>query len=154
MHERALLDTNVVAYWIAGHEAFKSSVAKVFGDLRRKKTSVFISAVTVQELEVWARFNNSLEDVRAYLGANYPEPLALDKHSAREAARLAAVVQRPKGGTKSETAELVDRWHRDASIAGIANHHGMNKLVTANRKDFEPFVEHVNFELIVLASVQ
>lgn len=149
MSIRVLFDTNVVSYWLRGSEQFQPRLKKVLGDLRRKKAAKFISVITTQEMEVWARHGKQLDQLRQFLSAQFSPPLIFDALCAREAARLAALVPRDSGGTtKAERREITDRWHRDASIAATAHQHGLDQLVTANGKDFSPFSEHISCEIV------
>ena len=147
---RVLFDTNVVAFWLRETPGFKLPIKKVLGDLRRKKAQKFISVVTVQELEVWARHGQGeyLDKLRTFLGAHFGPPLIFDHAMAKMAAQLAAVTPRKEGATGSERKDITNAWHRDASIAAAAQQHGMSAVITANAKDFVAFKEHVDWELV------
>jgi predicted nucleic acid-binding protein len=147
---RVLVDTSVIVAWIGEDPRFKVHLKKVLGDLRRKRASKFISVVTVQELEVGARYEggDALEKLRAFLGAHFAPPLILDHATAKLAAQLAAGTNRRAGASSSERRHFTNVWHRDASIAAIAQHHALDAIVTANMKDFAPFAEHLDCRLI------
>jgi len=145
---RVLFDTSVISYWLSGSAKFKPSIQKVQADLRKKKAVRLISVITIQELEVWARHGNELEGARNHLSTQFSTPLNFDLACAREAARLASLVQRAPATGKGEKRDIANLWHRDAGIAATAHHHGLDALVTANYKDFAPFAEHMNCELI------
>ncbi len=147
---RALFDTCVVSSWLARDPRLHVGLRKVRADLAKKKASLLISSVTIQELEVFGHHTGTLEQLRGFLSAHF-RIVPFDTECARHAARLAARVQRPMGGTKTEKAALTNVWHRDAAIAGTAHFHALDALVTSNEKDFARFTEHMSCELIVVA---
>jgi len=150
---RVLFDTNVVFYWLTGAVEFRASLEQVRSKLRRKKAVQLVSAVTVQELEVVARHNKRLKEMRGFMTVHFGEPLAFDRDAARFGAKFASLVQRKSAQGKSEQREITSQWHRDASIAGIAHKHSLDWLITANRKDFQPFEEHMSPTLVIVERV-
>lgn len=147
---RVLFDTSVIGYWLSKEMRFQPQLKKALADLRRKAAVKYISVVTVQELEVWARHGkgDALEKLQGFLSTQFSPPLILDHACAKLAAQLAASTPRKPGISGAERREITEYWQRDASIAATAHMHGMDALVTANVKDFAPFREHVDWALI------
>jgi predicted nucleic acid-binding protein len=140
---RVLWDTNVVSYWQAGDERFRHSLQKAVADFGA--SSFFVSTVTTQELMVFARLAGKPDETYEFLRKHFT-PLDFTESCALEAARLAATVGRPpkaKGAQRSERRKSVDVWQRDAAIAATASKHAVDTLLTANARDFAPFVPHL-----------
>jgi predicted nucleic acid-binding protein len=152
---RVLWDTNVVAYWLSDDATFRHELTKAVADFASR--SFFVSAVTTQELMVWARVGGHTDETYAFLSESFT-PLDFNEACALEAARLAALTSRPASTrkatkqTKGERRDAIAHWQRDAAIAATASHHGLDVLLTANAKDFAPFEPYVSWKLRALSS--
>lgn len=145
---RVLRDTNVVSYWMGGHPDHVHPLKKAVADFGQGAT-FFVSAVTTQELMVFARLAGDPEQTFAFLGSRFTT-LDFTEACALEGARFAAQAGRPtraKTGKKGERKEAIGIWQRDAAIAATANHHGLDVLFTANAKDFAPFEAFLSCKL-------
>lgn len=149
---RVLFDTSVIVSWLSEDPRFRLHIKKLLGELRRKRATKYISVVTVQELEVGARYGggDQLERLRQFLGVHFAPPLVLDHAVAQLAAQLASATPRRAGVGSSERREITNIWHRDASIAATAQKCALGAIVTANAKDFAQFSEHLDCELIAI----
>src|SRR5262245_20200665 len=101
---RVLFDTSVIGYWLLKEMRFQPQLKKALAELRRRSAVKYISVVTVQELEVWARHGkgDALEKLRDFLSTQFSPPLVLDHACAKLAAQLAAATPRRQGGSGSE----------------------------------------------------
>jgi predicted nucleic acid-binding protein len=133
----ALFDTNSASYWIGGNEKFKFRLAQIMGELKRKQGTLALSTVSLQEMLVYSRSNGTHDRDYQFIVERF-NILPFDEPCAIAAARLAAAVgspnrpdrRRTRGG--SATQQVRDVWQRDAAIAGTAEHHGVDILVTAD----------------------
>lgn len=128
---RVLFDTNVVSYWHSGEKRFKPPMVKLFRELAKRKTILFISAITIQEIGCWAIHAGAWAAVSQFLLASHLNTLPFCAGCALEAAKIQA-----KGGPvaakKSEREELKAAWHHDAAIVGTAAYHGLDMVVTTD----------------------
>ncbi|EYF02164.1 type II toxin-antitoxin system VapC family toxin [Chondromyces apiculatus] len=146
---RILFDTNVVSYWMGDQAPFRAPLRWTLSSFKVEPT-FYISAVSLQELMVFARAHGDVEATLGFVGERF-NVLAFDEPCAIRAAALAARVGAPtKKGARRERRALVNAWQRDAAIAGTAARHGMDVLVTANGKHFTQFLPYLTCEVRVL----
>lgn len=133
----ALFDTNAVSYWLGGNEQFRLRLKALIGELRRQRATLAISAVTLQEIMVYARIQGTADKDHAFLAERF-NILPFDEPCALAAAKVAALVGSPnrpdkrKARGRAGTHREKDVWQRDAAIAGTAEYHGLDLLVTAD----------------------
>jgi predicted nucleic acid-binding protein len=144
---KAPFDTNAAAYWMAGSPRFHLPLKQLLNELRGQRATLFLSAVSLQEILVFSRTRGTADDDHAFLLERF-NVLPFDEPCALTAARLAALLGSPrrpdrrKAGPVSDLA--VDIWQRDAAIAGTAEQYGMELLVTCDRRLRDDFSPHVN----------
>lgn len=152
----AQFDTNSTSYWLGGNPKFKFSLARVVGDLKRKRATLAISTVTLQELLVFSRQSGSMDRDHQWITERF-NILPFDEPCALAAARLSAVVGSPNGperrrerGRPASRLEK-DVWQRDAAIVGTAEHHGVAYLVTADSGMYHNYRHHMsNCQILLL----
>jgi predicted nucleic acid-binding protein len=132
--ERVIFDTNVVSFYLGGDPAFRPGLQGLVNQLKRRQGRLYVSTVTVQEFLVFAAVNDKLERARQILYSTFT-PLPFDERAAVKAAELGGRMPLAKTASGSER----NRWHRDIAILGTALAHGMDRVVTADEKDFSPF---------------
>ncbi len=146
---RVLFDTNAVAYWLGGVVQFKPALAGLVRDLKKRKASLCVSSVTVQEMLVYALVNENGDATLEFLHKKFAV-LPFDERAALAAAGIGA-----KQPLTRETKSLERNiWHRDLAILGTAFAHGMDRIVTANEKDFVPYRELVPCEIYILRPIE
>lgn len=128
-----------------GDTEFQAPLKTLVRSLSKRKASFYISAVTVQELIVFARLTRVQEKAQAFL-ANTFTTLVLDERAALEAARIGANHKLARTAKQTER----DLWHRDIAILGTASAHEMDAVITANGRDFLPFQDHVSCAIHVV----
>jgi predicted nucleic acid-binding protein len=143
--KRVLFDTNMVSRWMLGDLDFQAPLKTLVRKLERVKAHFFISAVTVQELLVFARITRGEQQALTFLSTKFTT-LPFDHRGAMEAARIGASQALARGAPQAER----DLWHRDIAILGTASVHDMNAVVTANGRDFLPFRELVSCDIHVV----
>jgi len=141
-----LFDTNVVSYWAGGIKAFEDELSHLLLELDASKASLYVSAITVQELGVYSAVHANLEKTRNFIQDNFTV-LEFTEACALEAVRIGSTISFPKKGGKSEREEAKMQWHRDIAILGSASHHGMQMLVTANFDDFRSYQNEVSLTI-------
>lgn len=130
-----LFDTPVVSYWHSDHPTFRGPLQQAFRSLDKKSSSIakFVSAITVQELMVWAIHNNAESRVQSFLRQNFSPPIPLDDRAARCAAELqATTVSRIQGKSGADRDHVKNVWFRDAAIVGTAEESRIDYLVTTD----------------------
>lgn len=146
--KRVPFDTNMVSRWMDGDSDFQAPLKALVRRLAKRKATFYVSAVTVQELMVFARARGANQKALGFLNDTFPT-LELDQRAALEAARIGAalpVARAAKQGVR-------DLWHRDIAIVGTASVHEMDAVITANGADFLPFQDLVSCTIHVVAAV-
>jgi len=146
--KRVLFDTNMVSRWMDGDSEFQSPLKALVRRLAKRKATFYVSAVTVQELMVFARSARSHHTAHNFLSGTFTT-LELDERAALEAARIGAALPVARGAKQGAR----DLWHRDIAILGTASVHEMDVVVTANGADFLPFRDLVACEIHVVSAV-
>ena len=146
---KVLFDTNVVSYWMGGEKRFKPGIKGLVNKLKRQKATFYVSAVTFQELLVFAKLKRDDHDTLSFLRPHFVAPLPLDERAAIFAADIGAAVPLAAGAKQAAR----DVWHRDLAILGSAAAHGIEMLVTANEKNFAPYHERVALEIKVVRPI-
>ena len=146
---RVLFDTNAVAYWLGGVAQFKSALAGLIRELKKKKSSLYVSTVTVQEMLVYALVIETGDATLEFLHDKFAI-LPFDERAALAAAKIGAIHPMTRETKPPER----NVWHRDIAILGTAFAHGMDRIVTANEKDFAPYGDLVPCELYVLRPIE
>jgi len=144
----ALFDTNIASYWIGGNEKFKFNLAVLMSELKRKEATLALSTVSLQEMLIYSRISGTHDRDYQFIVERF-NLLPFDEPCALAAAKLAAGVGSPnrpdrrqaRGG--SATQEERDVWQRDAAIAGTAEHHGIELLVTGDGPLYRQFRHHL-----------
>jgi predicted nucleic acid-binding protein len=129
---RVLFDTNVVSYWHAGDKRFQPPLHQLFSELRRSKVTLYVSAITIQELGHWAIVANTWPAISQFLSAARLNVLPFCSGCALQAAKLQAACG-PVVARKSEREEVKAQWHHDAAIVGTAAHNGLDFIVSTDR---------------------
>jgi len=86
---RVLFDTNLVGRWMDGDTEFQAPLKTLVRSLAKRNATFFVSAVTVQELIVFARLTRADAKAQAFLVQTFTT-LPLDERAALEAARIGA----------------------------------------------------------------
>lgn len=146
--KRVLFDTNMVSRWMDGDSDFRAPLIALVRRLAKRNASFFISAVTVQELMVFARASGAHEKAHAFLTSFTTLPF--DERAALEAARIGAALPVARGAKQGAR----DLWHRDIAILGTAAVHELDAVITANGADFLPFQDLVTCEIHVVTAVR
>jgi predicted nucleic acid-binding protein len=146
--KRVLFDTNMVSRWMDGDSDFQAPLKALVRRLAKRKATFYVSAVTVQELMVFARASGAHQKAHAFLTATFTT-LEFDERAALEAARIGAAVPVARGAKQNAR----DLWHRDIAILGTAAVHEMDAVITANGADFVPFQDLVTCEIHVVTAV-
>lgn len=147
--KRVLFDTNMVSRWMDGDSDFQAPLRALTRRLGKRKAAFYLSAVTVQELMIFARLGRADQKARQFLTETFTT-LAFDERAALEAARIGAAIPLARGA-KQDTRDL---WHRDIAILGTASVHEVDAVITANGADFLPFQDHVTCEIHVVHAVR
>lgn len=145
--KRVLFDTNMVSRWMDGDSDFQAPLKALVRRLAKRHATFYVSAVTVQELMVFARARGAHQKALSFLTDTFTT-LELDQRAALEAARIGAalpVARAAKQGAR-------DLWHRDIAILGTASTHDMDAVLTANGADFLPFQDLVSCAIHVVAA--
>lgn len=146
--KRVLFDTNMVSRWMVGDRDYQAPLKTLVRRLQKAKSKFFVSAVTVQELLVFARLTRGEQKALRFLSETFTT-LPLDHRAAVEAARLGASRPPARGAAQAER----DLWQRDVAILGTAAVHELDAVVTANGRDFLPFQDFVACEIRVVEKV-
>ena len=146
--KRVLFDTNMVSRWMDGDSDFQAPLKALVRRLAKRKATFFVSAVTVQELMVFALAAGAHQKAHSFLAEKFTT-LELDQRAALEAARIGAAL--PVARSAKQGAR--DLWHRDIAILGTASVHEMDAVITANGADFLPFQDLVSCAIHVVAAV-
>jgi len=146
--KRVLFDTNMASRWADGDSDFQAPLKALVRRLAKRKASFFVSAVTVQELMVFARASGQHEKAHGFL-TNTFTTLPFDERAALEAARIGAALPVARGAKQ----DARDLWHRDIAILGTASMHELDAVITANGADFLPFQDLVPCEIHVVTAV-
>jgi PIN domain nuclease of toxin-antitoxin system len=56
---RVLFDTNAIAYWPVGESSFRPALSGLLRKLERQKAAYYVSTVSVQEILIFARLNQT-----------------------------------------------------------------------------------------------
>jgi len=99
--KRVLFDTNMVSRWMDGDENFRAPLAALVNRLTKRNAALFVSAVTVQELMVYARASNAVAVAQTFLTQKFTV-LPLDERVALEAARVGASHLPAKGAKQGQ----------------------------------------------------
>jgi len=145
--KRVLFDTNMVSRWMDGDSDFQAPLKALVRKLAKRKATCFVSAVTVQELMVFARASGAHQKAHAFLTSTFGT-LEFDERAALEAARIGASLPVARGSKQ----DARDLWHRDIAILGTASVHEMDAVITANGADFLPFQDLVACEIHVVTA--
>jgi predicted nucleic acid-binding protein len=146
--KRVLFDTNMVSRWMDGDSDFQAPLKALVRKLAKRKATFFVSAVTIQELMVFARASGVHQKAHAFLSSTF-STLEFDERAALEAARIGAALPVARGAKQGAR----DLWHRDIAILGTASVHELDAVITANGADFLPFQDVVPCEIHVVAAV-
>lgn len=127
---RILLDTGVISSWHGGEQRYARPLERLFRDLGRTRTTLYVSSVTIQELGSSVMGIEAWPTVTRFLSASRINMLAFCAGCAIAAARL-----RVEAGPSSKEGKAAFKaaWHHDAAIVGTAAHHGLDLVVTADR---------------------
>lgn len=125
--KRVLFDTNMVSRWMDGDSDFQAPLKALVRRLAKRKAIFCVSAVTVQELMVFARASGAHQKAHAFLTATFTT-LEFDERAALEAARIGAALPVARGAKQNAR----DLWHRDIAILGTAAVHEMDAVITAS----------------------
>jgi len=129
---RVLFDTNVISYWHGGEQRYARPLERLFRELGKARTTLYISALTVQEIGSSAVGVTAWPAVSQFLSASRINLLPFCAGCAFAAARLQ--VQGGPPCRKDEPPPSVRAgWYHDAAIVGTAAHHGIDLLVTTDR---------------------
>lgn len=146
--KRVLFDTNMVSRWMDGDSDFQAPLKALVRRLAKRKATFYVSAVTVQELMVFARARGAHAKAHSFLTGTFTT-LEFDERAALEAARIGAAFPVARGAKQNAR----DLWHQDIAILGTASVHEMGALITANGADFLPFQDLVSCAVHVVAAV-
>ncbi len=147
--KRVLFDTNMVSRWMDGDSDFQAPLKALVRQLSKRKATFYVSAITVQELMVFALLGRRHQNASKFLTGTFTT-LPFDERAALEAARVGAAARPPKGAKQA----VRDLWHCDIAILGTASVHEMDAVVTANGADFLPFQDHVSCAIHVVEAVR
>jgi predicted nucleic acid-binding protein len=141
---KILMDTNIVSYWHSGHPKFRVPLGNYVKKLKRKtrNLTLYVSAVTIQELACWSKPHGEWEKIRQWLRDKFAPPLTFCELCANQAADMQ--VRAGPTGKMSETDRA--QWHHDAAIVGTAAHHELDVVLTADRAmhtRYSPFFSDV-----------
>lgn len=145
---RVLFDTNMVSRWMDGDSDFQAPLKALVRKLAKRNATFFVSAVTIQELMLFARASGADRKAHAFLSNTF-STLEFDERAALEAARIGAAVPVARGAKQIAR----DLWHRDIAILGTASVHEVDAVITANGTDFLPFQDLVSCEIHIVAAV-
>ena len=148
---RALYDTNVVSYWMAGQQEFHTPLRKLQHDLRSLKAVLYVSSVTIQELAVVGQMTGTWPEMHDFIRERFTT-VPFTSLCAEKAAALQVAVGKPSKGTKAERREAKDLWFRDAAIVGTAIAEGFEMVVTTE-KWFMHYTNHFEGEIRVVKAV-
>lgn len=147
--KRVLFDTNMVSRWMDGDSDFQAPLKALVRRLTKRKAVFYVSAVTVQELMVFARRGGAHQKAHRFLVDTFTT-LEFDERAALEAARIGAAHPATRGAKQS----VRDLWHRDIAILGTASVHEVDAVITANGSDFVPFQDLVPCAIHVVAALR
>ena len=147
--KRVLFDTNMVSRWLDGDSDFQAPLKALVRRLAKRKATFYVSAVTVQELMVFARLGGAHQKAHRFLNETFTT-LEFDERAALEAARIGAALPAAKGAEQ----DVRDLWHRDIAILGTASAHDLDAVITANGADFLPFQDWVSCTIHVVEPVR
>lgn len=147
--KRVLFDTNMVSRWMDGDSDFQAPLKALVRRLAKRKAVFYVSAVTVQELMVFARLGGAHQTAHRFLVETFTT-LEFDERAALEAARIGATFPAARGAKQN----VRDLWHRDIAILGTASAHDLDAVITANGADFLPFQDAVSCAIHVVTAVR
>ena len=129
---RLLFDTNVVSFWHGGEQRYARPLERLFREVGKTRTTLYVSAVTVQELASSAIGVSAWPAVSRFLSATRINMLPFCAGCALAAARLRAQGG-PVSARRDEDEAVRAQWHHDAAIVGTAVHHGLDLVITTDR---------------------
>ena len=147
--KRVLFDTNMVSRWMDGDSDFQAPLKALVRRLAKRIASFYVSAVTVQELMVFARLGGAHQKAHHFLVDTFTT-LEFDERAALEAARIGAAFPAAKRAKQ----DVRNLWHRDIAILGTASVHDLHAVVSANGTDFLPFQDLVSCTIHVVTPVR
>ena len=87
--KRVLFDTNMVSRWMDGASDFQAPLKALVRRLAKRKATFYVSAVTVQELMVFARASGAHQKAHGFLTSTFTT-LEFDERAALDIGLLPA----------------------------------------------------------------